>query len=153
MCAKIFTSMVDIETYIGNKCSIAIKNTAIKLQEKLKEYINEDYYELYSPSIYDRTYKFLNSATHKMLNENYAEVGFFEDYLNYNYPSRYTSKSSNYEGHWTGEDQLYAADAGIHGNVSIQTDGHFFKDFIQYCNENAINILREELKKQGINTK
>lgn len=56
-------------------------------------------------------------------------------------------------GHWTGKDQAYMADAGFHGNSLIYRDGHFWSDFQEFCENNAINILKEELEKQGIQVK
>ena len=45
------------------------------------------------------------------------------------------------------------ADAGYHGNFNIYRDGHFWKDFEKYANGNAIDILKNELRKQKLNVK
>jgi hypothetical protein len=58
----------------------------------------------------------------------------------------------HYNNYWDGETQLFMADAGFHGNAYIWREGFFWKDFIAYCDENAIKILKEELKKQGLST-
>lgn len=81
-----------------------------------------------------------------------AVIGIDELYMSYQYPAKYTYLDGT-AGHWTGEDQVYMADAGYHGNVNIYRDGHFWKDFEQYCKDNALNILKQELKKQGLNIK
>ena len=139
-----------------NGCGIAVKNTANRLLQELQKYIQVDYYDMYEPLYYTpRTYKFLNSAIAKMVGQTTASIGIDDAFFDYEYPARYRLLGSNNQpsgenGHWTGEDQVYMADAGYHGNVNIYRDGHFFKDFLDYCNENAIPILKEELRKQKI---
>lgn len=139
-----------IKTYKGlfkalNKnIDIAIENTAKILLEKLKEYINEDYYNLYEPIYYKpRTMKFLKSAVANITGKSTATIGIDKLYRSYQYPF----------GDWTGEEQTYMADAGFHGNSDIYRDGHFWKDFEQFCEENLIGIFKEELGKQGIKVK
>ena len=147
-----------IKTYKGlfkalNKnINIAVENSANILLKKLQEYINEDYYNLYEPLFYSRTMEFYKSAVANMIEKSTATIGIDELYMSYQYPAKYNSFDST-SGHWTGEDQVYMADAGFHGNVNIYRDGHFWKDFEQYCEENSINILKSELRKQGIPVK
>lgn len=138
---------------MNKKISIAVENASNKLLEKLQEYIKEDYYNLYAPKYYKpRTMKFFESAVAKMINNSTATIGIDESYMSYQYPARYNYLDGS-SGHWTGEDQVYMADAGFHGNVNIYRDGHFWKDFEHFCEENAINILKEELRKQGLNVR
>ena len=87
-----------------------------------------------------------------MLGKSTATVGIDELYMSYQYPAKYTYLDG-IAGHWTGEDQVYMADAGYHGNFNIYRDGHFWKDFEKYAKENAIDILKNELRKQGLNVK
>lgn len=87
-----------------------------------------------------------------MLGKSTATIGIDELYMSYQYPAEYTYLDGT-AGHWTGEDQVYMADAGYHGNFNIYRDGHFWKDFEKYANENAIDILKNELRKQGLNIK
>ena len=45
------------------------------------------------------------------------------------------------------------AQEGYHGSTDIQTEGRFWESFIRYCEKNAKNILKEELRKQGLSVK
>lgn len=156
--AKIISrNITQIVTEMNKAVTIAVKNASNRLLIKLQEYINEDFYNLYQPLYYDRTMSFYNSAVAKMLSGNSASIGIDDDYFNFEYKKSYTSQSANITKsdnvHWTGEDQINMAEAGFHGNVGIYRDGHFFSDFLDYCDKNALNILREELIKQGITLK
>lgn len=159
MAIRNFSTAVGMKNYIDSKCTIAVGNTAKRLQEKLVEIIDRDYYEQYDPLYYKpRTYAFLKSAVSKMLNSHTASIGIDDTYFDYEYPSRYMmfenggGTDRNVSGHWTGEDQVYMASQGYHGTYNIRTDGRFWEDFVDYCEANAVNILREELKKVGLNT-
>lgn len=151
--AQIIKSRGDLKKYVDAACSKAVENAANKLLEKLQEYIKEDYYNLYAPKYYiPRTMKFFESAVANIIGNSTATIGIDELYMSYQYPARYKYLDGT-SGHWTGEDQVYMADAGFHGNVNIYRDGHFWKDFIRFCEENALNILKEELRKQGLNVR
>jgi hypothetical protein len=129
--------MVQLQNYIESVCTKAVEKASQRLLTKLQEYIMEDYYNLYEPSVYQRTMQFYESAVSNLLSPNSVEIGMDETMMNY----------GNY---WDGETQLYMADAGFHGNVNIYRPGFFWKDFVAYCDQNAINILKEELIAQGL---
>ena len=59
----------------------------------------------------------------------------------------------NYNNFWTGEKQIFAASTGSHGGwVTDETKEHrFWEVFIEFCKHHAIDILKEELRKQGLN--
>lgn len=58
----------------------------------------------------------------------------------------------DYNTFWTGEIQLQAANIGSHGGIiTDETRKHkFWVVFINFCQENAVKILKEELLKCGI---
>lgn len=145
-------NMNDLKRQIDAACNNAVENAAKILLKKLQKYINEDYYDLYQPIYYLRTMKFYESAVANMMGKSTATIGIDELYMSYQYPAKYTYLDGT-AGHWTGEDQVHMADAGYHGNSNIYRDGHFWKDFEKYTNENAIDILKTELRKQGLNVK
>lgn len=149
--AKVFKTMIELQNHMQKAITKAVENASERVLQELQNYIMEDYYNLYQPEYYVRTKEFYKSAVAKMLNSNSAEIGISELYMSYQYSANYRLQD-NSMGHWTGEDQVYMADAGFHGNAYIYRDGHFWKDFEQWCDENAVNILREELQKQGIKT-
>lgn len=138
--SKTFTTNVQIEIFFERACAKAVEAACNRLLGTLQELIDSEYYDQYDPDYYSRTYQFWRSATVKMLNSNCGEI--FMD-----------KSSMDYGAYWDGELQLQYASMGYHGNVNIQTPGRFWKKFIKFCNDNAINILREELCKQGLNVK
>lgn len=134
---KTFTTMVQLEGYIKSACTKAVENACNRLLGTLQELIMSEYYNLFNPKEYKRTMQFYNSATTKMLDELTGEIFMDAD-------------SMDYGAFWEGQTQLYMADAGFHGSVYDYEDGHFWKEFIAYCEKNAKKILKEELVKQGL---
>jgi hypothetical protein len=137
MAAKTFTTMVQIQDYIEHKCTEAVRYAMQRCVEKLREYIDEDYYEQFVPDFYTRTRQFYKSATATLLSATSAEIGI--DY-----------SMMNYGSYWDGEVQTEFASRGYHGTTEIQTDGRFWDDFVAWMDENAIDILRQELLRQGL---
>lgn len=136
---KTFKTTAELQSYMGKACTIAVENACNRLLGTLQELIDSEYYEQFEPDFYNRTYQFWRSATVKMLNSNMGEIFMDESAMNY----------GNY---WDGECQLEFASRGYHGTTAIQTEGRFWDSFSNYCEKNAVNILREELSKQGIKT-
>ena len=137
MATKTFTTMVQIEGFIESACAKAVEITCNRLLGTLQELIMSEYYDLFDPEKYRRTMQFYDSATTRILNKLTGEIFMDAD-------------SMNYGAYWDGETQLYMADAGFHGSVYDYEDGHFWKEFIAYCEKNAKKILKEELVKQGL---
>ncbi len=140
--------MTQVKTYsalvkvLNSRVSVAVENACNRLLGTLQEIIDTEYYDVFEPNFYERTYQFWHSATTKMLNQTCGQV--FMD-----------ASKMNYNSFWTGERQLQHAVVGSHGGWSSnETRAHrFWDEFIKYCDENALKILKEELKKQGLNTK
>lgn len=138
--SKVFKTVIEPENYVESACTKAVENACNRLLGTLQELIDSEYYDKFDPDFYKRTYQFWRSATIKMLNKTSGKIFMDADAMDYG-------------SYWDGETQLYMADAGFHGSVNIYEDGHFFKKFIEYCEDNAMDILKEELIKQGINVK
>lgn len=140
MTTKIFKAKVNLKDQLEKTVQNAVQATCHRLLGKLQQFIDEDYYDVFEPDYYQRTYKFGESAMTKMLNQTCGKV--FMD-----------SSSMDYGAYWDGQTQLYMAEAGYHGSTDIYVNKHFWTDFIQYCEENAKSILQEELIKQGLRIK
>ena len=147
--AKTFSTMVSLQNYVESACSKAVKETSNILVEKLKDLIQTRYYDLFDPNVYIRTEAFLRSAVANMIDSNTASIGIDEAFMDYQYPANYRLQDSTI-GHWTGEDQANMAERGYHGTYYIHTDGHYWSEFVQWCDKNAISILRENLIKAGL---
>lgn len=127
---------------MNKNISIAVENACNRLLGSLQEIIDTEFYDVFEPDYYQRTYQFWRSATTKMLNQNCGEVFMDKSAMNYN-------------SFWDGEKQLYAASIGSHGGwITDETASHrFWEVFLDFCENNALNILKEELRKQHINVK
>jgi len=137
MATKTFTTMVSMENYIQHMCTEAIRHAMQICVAKLREIIDEEYYDQYEPLVYSRTRSFYRSALATLLSPMSAEIAMNEDKMNY----------GNY---WDGETQLEMASRGYHGTAYIQTEGRFWQAFEEWMDDNAINVLKHELEKQGL---
>lgn len=133
-----FSTVVEIEKYMEKACSVAVENACNRLLGTLQQIIDEEYYDVYEPDIYNRTYAFWHSAMTEMLDYSCGRIFMNPD-------------SMDYKEGWSGEAQIRTAAEGLHGGLDVGTNDHRYWDkFLEYCNENAVDILRQELQKQGI---
>jgi hypothetical protein len=140
MGVKTFTSMVQLQAMIEPLITKALMSTSRILVEKLRESIDSQYYKdsMFSPNIYRRTYRFLDSASYQLLGKNMAQIFVDDDSMSY-----YNGFDPEQVIEWAGESK--------HGADYYQTDTEdFWSVFENYCEENAIRILREELQKAGL---
>ena len=125
---------------MNKNINIAVENACNRVLGTLQQLIDTEYYDQFEPDYYKRTYQFWRSATTKMLTQNCGEIFMDEDAMNYG-------------TYWDGELQLQFASRGYHGTTAIQTEGRFWQTFLDFCEQNAVKILKEELIKQGIQVK
>lgn len=148
--AKVFKTMVELQNYMQGACNKAVENACNRLLGVLQDFIMSEYYD---SSVYEttgkyrRTMQFYNSAMTEMLSETCGKIFMNPDAMNYPF--------SGYGWSWDGATQIYEANEGSHGGwTSEESIKHrYFDEFEKYCDKNAVNILREELAKQGIKTK
>ena len=138
--ARTFTSIVELQGAMEQCCTVAIQNACEILLAELQRLIRSEFYDQYTPTMYNRTYQFLESATKEMMTDLCGRVFMDAGRMNY------------LEPHWTGEVQLEAANEGLHGGY-IKREGRYWDSFMEYCNANALNILKQELRKQGLNVR
>ena len=141
MSTKVFKTRVEFQKHIESICEKAIEETAMTAKEKLFESIESQYYndsEFY-PNLYERTYEFLNSATYHLLSSDKAEIYIDIDGMHYgNNFSPWQVVS------WASESK--------HGADYLQTNTpDLWTIFIEWCNSNLIKLLKENLKKYGLN--
>lgn len=142
MASKVFRTPVELKNYMQVLCDMAIENACNRLLGALQKIIIDEFYEIFEPDFYIRSYQFWKSATTDMLNKNIGII-FMDD------------TAMNYNSYWTGKKQLLAASIGSHGGwVTDETKEHrFWEVFEKYCAENAIQILKEELSNVGLKVK
>lgn len=126
-------------TEMNKRASIALKNVAKIMTSKLQEFILEDFYYQYDPTVYERHYKFWNAPTFEMVSDFLAEVFLDTDTMTY--------KTA------TGQEVAELASQGYHGNKNIFRAGYFWDDFIEWCDANVPNLLKQELQKVGFTVK
>ncbi len=140
--------MANYKTYsalvqaMNKNITIAVENACNRLLGHLQQIIDTEFYDVFEPDFYNRTFQFWRSATTKMLNQNCGEVFMDQSAMNYN-------------SFWNGERQLQAAAIGSHGGwTTEETEQHrFWEVFLDFCENNALKILKEELRKQHIDVK
>ena len=139
--SKTFTTVVSLKNYVETQCNIAVQNACNRLLGVLQQLIDSEYYDVYDPVWYERTDQFWRSATTKMLTEACGQIFMNPDEMHYN--------------GWYGDEQIILANLGIHGGISTPTTlkHRYWDEFVRYCDDNAIKILKEELKKQGLSVK
>ena len=138
--SRVFTSIVDLQNAMQQSCTVAIQNATEILLAELQRLIITEFYMQYSPKMYKRTQQFYESATKEMVTDLCGRIFMDADKMHY------------LEPHWTGEIQLEAANEGNHGGYIIR-EGAYWDSFIDYCNKNALTILKQELRKQGLNVR
>ncbi len=131
-----FNNTNDLDKYIKKCMAIAMKNTAIKLKDKLIEFIDADFYLLYKPKVYQRTEQFKNSPEIDIVSDLIADI-----FVN--------TKSMDYKDA-TGDYVAQLATKGYHGSTAIFREGYFWQDFIEYVEKNTLQIYKSELQKQGL---
>ena len=127
-------------TAMNKNINIAVENACNRLLGTLQELIDTEYYDQFEPDRYIRSYQFWRAATTKMLSQNCGQIFMDETAMDYG-------------SYWTGEKQLEYASQGYHGHTDFQTEGRFWQSFIDFCEQNAVKILKEELRKTGIKVK
>lgn len=134
------SSFAELQRHIDAACQVAVKNTADRLVDVLQEYISTHFYDMYNPREYKRTWKFYESASVEFVENACARIGLSRKYLSYKYPGDDIS----------GIEQAILAEHGYHGNYDIVGGGQFWSDFVNYAEQNAVKMLKEELRKQGL---
>ena len=141
--------MAQVKTYsalvkeINKRVTIAIQNVAKITCDKLKECIDEQYYQdpQFYPNIYQRTEQFLNSTAYEMLGKGTARVGVDTD-------------SMHYKNGFSATQVVEWAMQSMHGSPLYQTDTEdFWSVFIEWADTNVPILLRSELKRQGLTVK
>lgn len=135
-------NMSDLKIRVDIACSKAVENACNRLLGTLQQLIDAEFYDVFTPDFYNRTYQFWESATSEMLNQTCGKIFMDKSKMDY----------SNY---WTAERQLLAANIGSHGGITTdETKEHKFWDtFIVFCEKYAVKILKEELQKNGLKIK
>lgn len=142
MTSKVFRTPVGLQNYMQVLCDKAVENACNRLLGELQRIIIDEFYDVFEPDYYQRSYQFWKSAVIKMLQHGIGIVFMDKDAMDYNI-------------YWSGERQLYEASIGSHGGwTTSETKNHkFWKVFEVYCDKNAIKILKEELRKVGLSIK
>lgn len=130
----------DLKKQIDIACGRAVKETAITVMDKLHDCIDEQYYkdpEFY-PNVYDRTYKFINHVAYDMLTSNSAQI--YVDIEGMHYKNNFSPWQVV---NWASESK--------HGAEYYQTGiEDFWTTFIEWCSENLMDLLKKNLRKQGL---
>lgn len=143
MASKVFRTPVELKNYIQVLCDKAIKATVEEAKKQLIKCIDEQYYkdpEFY-PNVYERTEAFLNSAASQLLSNNSAEI-----YIDV--------EGMHYKNNFNAMQVITWASNSQHGANYYQTSTpDFWSTYIEWCNENLIELLKINLRKVGLKVK
>lgn len=143
MASKVFSSPVDLKNYLQALCDQAIEKTAEEAKSQLTKCIQEQYYDdpEFYPNVYRRTETFLTHAACQLLSNNTAEIYIDVDGMHYknNFdPMQIVTWASNSQ----------------HGADYYQTTTpDFWSTYIEWCNDNLIDLLKQNLRKVGLSVK
>ena len=137
--ARTFSTVVELQKHMESACRKAVENACNRLLGRLQEILDEEYYDIFEPERYKRTMSFWRSATTKMLDNTCGQVFMNPDVM-------------HYKAGWSGKAQIESAAKGLHGGWDYEgvSDHKYWEVFIAYCEKNALKILKEELRAQGI---
>ena len=131
MASKIFKTPVDLKNYMHVLCDKAIEATVEEAKKQLTKCIDEQYYKDpgFYPNVYERTEAFLNSAACQLLSNNSAEI-----YIDV-------------------EGMTWASNSQHGANYYQTSTPDFWSTYIEWCNENLIELLKINLRKVGLKVK
>lgn len=141
--ATVVKSMSDLSKVLESRIKKALEMTALEAQKSLYQCIDEQYYKDpgFYPNVYKRTEEFLKHAAYQMVSSNIAEIYIDIEGMHYK-----TNFSPWQVVKWASESK--------HGAEYYQTENtDFWTKFIDWCNDNLINILKNNLIKQGLKIK
>lgn len=133
----------DLSKVMETRIKNALEITSIEVMNKLHDSINEQYYrdpEFY-PDVYKRTYEFFNHVAYDMISSNTAQI-----YVDI--------EGMHYKNNFSPWQVVKWASESRHGADYYKTETtDFWTDFIDWCNNNLINLLKQNLKKCGVMVK
>lgn len=133
--------MNDLKNQIEDACNKAVESTAITVMNKLHDCIDEQYYKDpgFYPNIYKRTNEFFNHVAYDMLTSD--KVKIYVDIEGMHYKNDFSPLQVV---KWASESK--------HGADYYKTDTKdFWTVFIDWCNKNLMDLLKNNLRKQGFN--
>lgn len=135
----IFNSEAELRNYILDRSRDAIVIAQEQVYQLIGRFLNQ-YYNEFSPSMYERTYQLLCSLVKSEVRSTgngwEAEVYFDASALNYT------------TGTWSGEEVLESAAHGSHGGYVSGTA--VFDDPVEQLSSDYIEILKRSLIQAGI---
>lgn len=141
--ATAIRNMNDLKKHIDAACNRAVEATSIIVMDRLHDCIDEQYYkdpEFY-PNVYKRTNEFFNHVACDMLSSNTAQI-----YVDI--------EGMHYKNNFSPWQVVKWASESKHGSDYYQTNTtDFWTTFIDWGNDNLIDLLKKNLRKQGLNVK
>lgn len=139
--AKVIRNMNDFKKQIQDACNKAVESTAITLVGKLQDCIDKQYYKDpgFYPNVYERTETFLKHVAYSMLSSNQAQI-----YVDI--------EGMHYKNNFSPWQVVKWASESKHGADYYQTNSKdFWTVFIDWCNDYLIDLLKKNLRQQGLN--
>ena len=128
-----------------------LEQATIKVEKLITQFIQERFYDMYSPTTYIRTRKLLDSVAHtdiKKVGQYSYEVIVYLDPSNAYYYNvdRTTGEVFDVDANYV----FSLAAEGFHGSSGIQTEGQFWKEAREDLNERRTYDIVADLKQYFI---
>lgn len=149
-----FKSAKELENYILSHSEVAIKAAQEKVYGIINKFL-EQYYNEYEPSLYERTGQLLRSLVKSDVRQNgsglIAEVYFDLNLLDYSIKTLKGIGTWDNKG-WSEEVTLQTAMIGEnpHGGWPTNNKTQIWTESMKVLNQDAIEILKQELVNAGI---
>lgn len=137
----VIKNMNDLKKQVDIACGKAVEETSITVMNKLHDCIDKQYYQDpgFYPNVYKRTFTFFNHVAYDMLTSNKSQI--YVDIEGMHYKNNFSP--------W--QVVSWAAESK-HGAEYYQTKtDDFWSVFIEWCNDNIMELLKKNLMKQGLN--
>jgi len=144
----------DLDSFLLKKVVDKYKELQVKLPTYLKEFIYSEFYDKYTPEMYERQYRIIDAIMVSNIKMSGKTISM-EIYLD---PSKVSYDPATWRNPITGTESSIHGDtvedvwdlmrSGIHGQESIAvTDGDFWQSFVDSVNHGGIYDLFADFKK------
>ena len=149
----------DLRIYLDLRLKAAFNDSLDKMVEVLKDIIDRKVYSAYQPTFYNRTYQLREAWGKEVLNVRMCEfvgtINHLSDLITFDGIPFFEHGSYISAQDWLGNDNAipYIVDSGNIGdafNFPQLGARQFWEEFKKYFSDNFINVLKEEIKHQGL---
>lgn len=154
--AKTFKSINDFSVYINKCLKVCMSDIGREVKDELQDYVMKNWYNEHTPTLYNRTYEFVESATFQvMMTSNkkiYCEVFFDPDKIKAMYDQdSFFNKHMSLGGEDITESLVGWIENGQKSSVYSYDGIQMIESTREWCRGNYVKLLKEAMfKRYGI---